>query len=239
MKPSTHCFGALIGVLTVAGLAGCTTAEMTQRPADMASVSAMRQDPDRPGAWLYKVQNVDFKQYSRFIIEPASIYRGPEASFAGLSDSQLNELAAMLTAESRRALGDSYAVTTRPTPGTARIVQKIVSVEEGSSGTSGSRILPIGAVSNAVQGAPGGSGGFTGSLVVATEIYDAQTSKLLAAAVRRYTPPVFDVDATMSSMDTARTGVRQAAADLRTAVDVAQGKRLPLNRMPGAGQAGY
>ncbi|PWC52647.1 hypothetical protein TSO221_13540 [Azospirillum sp. TSO22-1] len=213
---------------------------MTQKPADMASVSAMRQDPDRPGAWLYKVQNVDFKQYSRFIIEPATIYRGPEASFAGMSDGQLNELATMLTAESRRALGDSYAVTTRPTPGTARVVQKIVSVEEGSSGSSGSRTLPIGAVSNAVQGAPGGSSGFTGSLVVATEIYDAQSSKLLAAAVRRYTPPVFDVEATMSSMDTARTGVRQAAADLRTAVDVAQGKRAPLNRMPGgAGTGGY
>ena len=232
MKLSTHCFGALIGVLTIAGLAGCTSPEMTQRPADMASVSAVRQDPDRPGAWLYKAQNVDFRPYTRFIVEPATIYRGPEASFAGLSDAQLSELAAMLTAESRRALGDSYTVTTRPAPGTLRIVQKIVSVEEGSSGTSGSRILPIGAVSNAVQGAPGGSGGFTGSLVVATEVYDAQTSKLLAAAVRRYTPPVFDVEATMSSMDTARTGVRQAAADLRTAVDVAQGKRLPAYRMP-------
>lgn len=228
----THRFGALIGVLTIAGLTGCTTPEMTQRPADMASVSAMRQDPDRPGAWLYKAQNVDFKPYTRFIIEPAAIYRGPEASFAGLSDAQLNQLASMLTTESRRALGDSYTVTTRPIPGTARVVQKIVSVEEGSSGTSGSRTLPLGAVSNAVQAEPGGSGGFTGSLVVATEVYDAQTSRLLAAAVRRYTPPVFDVEATLSSMDTARTGVRQAAADLRTAVDVAQGKQLPIHRMP-------
>ncbi|WP_448191555.1 DUF3313 domain-containing protein [Azospirillum sp. sgz301742] len=199
----------------------------------MASATSMRQDPDRPGAWLYKVQNVDFKKYTHFIVEPVSIYQGPEASFAGLNASQLNDLASMLTDESRRALGSSYTVTTRTAPGTARIVMKLVSVEEGAPApATSSRILPIGAVSSAVQGASGGSGAFTGSLVVATEIYDAQTSKLLAAAVRRYTPAVFDTEATLTAMDTARSGVRQAARDLRTAVDVAQGKALPLHRMP-------
>ncbi len=231
MKRSIYFRGALIAVLAAGGLAGCSTSEVTQRPSEMASTSAMRQDPNRPGAWLYKAQNVNFKPYTRFIVEQATVYRGPEASFSGVSDAQLNELAAMLTAESRRALSDSYTVTTRPTPGTARIVQKIVSIDETSS-ASGSQGLPIGAVSNAVQTSGGGSGSYTGSVVVATEIYDAQTSKLLAAAVRRYTPPVFDVDATMSGMDTGRTGMRQAAQDLRTAVDVAQGKQLPLYRMP-------
>lgn len=231
MKSSIRFIGALAAAVSAATLAGCSTTEMTQRPADMAAATSMREDPNRPGAWLYRTQNVDFKQYTRFIVEPATVYRGPEANFPNLSDAQLNELANMLTAESRRALGEGYVVTTRPTPGTARIVQKIVSVDEASPASS-SRVLPIGAVSSAVQAAPGGSGSFTGSLVVATEIYDAQTSKLLAAAVRRYTPAVFDVEATLSSMDTARAGVRQAASDLRTAVDVAQGKRVAPYRMP-------
>lgn len=144
MKPSAQCFPTLIGILSIAGLEGCATpAEVTQRPADMASVTSMRLDP-----------------------------------------------------------------------------------------TTSSRILPSGAVSSVVQGASGGSGAFTGSLVVATGIHDAQMGRLLAAAVRRYTPPVFDTEATLSAMDTARSGALQAARDLRAAVDIAEGKALPLHRMP-------
>lgn len=192
----------------------------------MAAATSLREDPNRPGAWVYKAQNVDFKRYTRFIVEPATIYRGPEASFADLSNAQLEELADLLTAETRRALSEGYTVTRTPSSGTARIVQKIVSIQETVPGAAtASRVLPIGAVLNAVQGASGGSGSFTGSVVVATEIYDARTSKLLAAAVRRYTPAVFDIGATLSSMDTARSSVQEAAQDLRTAVDVAQGRR--------------
>ncbi len=118
-----------------------------------------------------------------------------------------------------------YTVTSQPGPNTARIAMKLVGIERTVPGVATvSRVVPFGAVANAVKGASGGSGSFTGAIILAAEIYDAQTSELLFAAVRRYNPPVFDLEATLSTMDTARSAARQAAEDLRAGVDRIQGR---------------
>src|SRR3546814_7236010 len=52
---------------------------------------------------------------------PAELYRGPEASFASLSDADLAELTRLLGSETSRAVGVRYPVVTQPGPGTARV----------------------------------------------------------------------------------------------------------------------
>src|SRR3546814_18445973 len=85
----------------------------------------------------------------------------------------------------------------------------LVDVEPTVGGVAtASRIVPVGAVANLFHEATGGSGSFTGSISVATEVFDAETGELIAAAVRRYRPDVFDLGATLSTMDTARDSVR-------------------------------
>ncbi|UEM19766.1 DUF3313 domain-containing protein [Skermanella mucosa] len=227
MKRSFGPLGTLAGTLTiVVGLAGCSSTDSTQRPTGMASAASMSQDPERPGAWVYRTSNADLRQYTRFIVEPTEIYRGAEASFGSMTSSQITEIAQYLTSAMRRELSNGgYAVTSQPGPNTARIVTKLVGVEQTVPGAATvSRILPIGAVANAVQGASGGSGSFTGAVILAAEVYDSQTSELLVAAVRKYNPPVFDLEATLSTMDTARSAARQAAEDLRKGVDRVQGR---------------
>ncbi|UEM05793.1 DUF3313 domain-containing protein [Skermanella rosea] len=227
MKLSIGPLGALAGALTIiVGLAGCSSTDSTQRPAGMASAASMSQDPERPGAWVYRTSNADLRQYTRFIIEPVEVYRGTEASFGSMTSSQITEIARYLTSAMRRELSSGgYAVTSQPGPNTARIVTKLVGVEQTVPGAATvSRILPIGAVANAVQGASGGSGSFTGAVILAAEVYDSQSSELLVAAVRKYNPPVFDLEATLSTMDTARSAARQAAEDLRKGVDRVQGR---------------
>lgn len=227
MKPSILCLGIISGVLiATAGLTGCTSSEPLQRPSGMASSTSLSQDPQRPGAWVYRLPDAQLQGYNRFIIEPAQIYNGPEASFDGLDSSQLNQLAQQLTSESRTALtSGGYALASQPGPNTARIVLKLVSVEQTVPGAAtASRLLPIGAVANAVQGASGGSGSFTGGITLAAEAYDTQTNRLLAAAVRSYHPAVFDMKATLSTMDTAQAAVSEAAQDLRAALDRVHGR---------------
>jgi hypothetical protein len=191
----------------------------------MASAASMSQDPDRPSAWIYRTPNANLRRYTRFIVEPVEVYRGSEASFGSMTNSQVTEIAQYLTSEVRRELGSGYTVTSQLGPNTARIKIKLVGVEQTVPGAATvSRVLPFGAVANAVQAASGGSGSFTGAVILAAEVYESQSSELLVAAVRRYNPPVFDLEATLSTMDTARSAARQAAQDLRAAVDRVQGR---------------
>ena len=191
----------------------------------MLLLASMSQDPDRPSAWIYRTPNANLRRYTRFIVEPVEVYRGSEASFESMTNSQVTEIAQYLTGEVRGELGSGYTVTSQPRPNTARIKIKLVGVEQTVPGAATmSRVLPFGAVANAVQGATGGSGSFTGAIILAAEVYESQTSELLVAAVRRYNPPVFDLEATLSTMDTARSAARQAAQDLRAAVDRVQGR---------------
>jgi hypothetical protein len=223
MKLSIGPLGALTVII---GLTGCSSSDsMEQRPTSMASAVSMSQDPERPGAWIYRTPSANLRRYTRFIVEPVEVYRGSEASFGSMTNSQITEIAQYLTSEARRELGSGYTVTSQPGPNTARIAMKLVGIERTVPGAATvSRVVPFGAVANAVKGASGGSGSFTGAIILAAEIYDAQTSELLFAAVRRYNPPVFDLEATLSTMDTARSAARQAAEDLRAGVDRIQGR---------------
>jgi hypothetical protein len=73
-----------------------------------------------------------------------------------MTNSQITEIAQYLKSEARRELGSSYGVPSQPGPNTARIAMKLVGFEQTVSGAAiVSRIVPIGAVANAVQGATG------------------------------------------------------------------------------------
>lgn len=221
-----HGLAILIGVFSLATLAGCTSSQSVEKPTDLPESARLREDPSQPGAWVYRVPNINFGKYTRYIVDPVQIYRGPDADFAGLSDAQLDELAQLMTGEARRALGGANLLASSPGPNTARIVIKVVRVDPTTPGAATvSRLLPVGAVANAVQGAEGGSGTFTGAAVLSAEFYDSKTSKLLAAAVRRYHPATFNMQATLSTMDTARAAVRQAAQDLLSSLQRAQANR--------------
>jgi hypothetical protein len=55
----------------------------------------------------------------------------------------------------------------------------------------------------------------TGSVLFSVQAYDAKTSKLLFAAVRRRTPDPLDIPATLSTTDTVKAVARDFAAMAR------------------------
>ena len=156
MKLSIGPLGALTGVLTVIiGLTGCSSSDSMERPTGMASATSMSQDPEKSGAWVYPTPNANLRRYTRFIVEPVEVYQGPEVSLGSMTNSQITKIAQYLKSEARRELGSSYGVPSQPGPNTARIAMKLVGFEQTVSGAATvSRIVPMGAVANAVQGAP-------------------------------------------------------------------------------------
>jgi hypothetical protein len=216
-------------VLAALGLSlgGCaSSAESTAPPSELTDASLLQQEGQGSDAWVYRASEVDLKHYTSFLVDPVTLYQGPEASFADLSEAHLAEITQHLASETSRALGDRYKIATQPGSGTARVKMTLVNVEPTVGGVAtASRIIPIGAATNLFSGATGGSGSFTGSITVATEVFDAGTGKLVAAAVRRYRPDVFDMRATLSTMNTARAAVHEVAQSHRDAVDRVQAEQ--------------
>ncbi len=207
LKPLIRCLGAM----TLVVFTGCSTSQSSQQSAS------------KPASWVYKVPDADLQRYTRFMVDPVVVYRGDDARYEGINDAQVTEIAQLLTSETRRTLSNGYTLTPNPGPNTARIVMKLAGVEEAVVGdTKVSRVVPIGALKDTT----GGSGVYTGAIVLAVEVYDSQTSKLLSAALRRYNPPAFDSEASVSTMDTARAAARAAAADLRAAIDRVHGRTV-------------
>jgi hypothetical protein len=72
-------------------------------------------------------------------------------------------------------------------------------------------VTPFGLASNAVKGLAGKKGSFTGSALVAVEVMDSKSGELLAAAVRRISPDVLDISATLSTTDTIKSVANELA----------------------------
>ncbi len=101
----------------------------------------------------------------------------------------------------------------------------LLGVEETVGGLATiTRIMPAGIAVNAAKGATGGAGSFTGSIEVAVEAFDSQSNALLAAGIRRATPAVYDIEATLSTTDTVRSSAASVATTLRDAIDRVQKK---------------
>src|SRR3546814_13546914 len=99
------------------GTVGCaSTADPTAPPSEIPDAAMLRSEGQGADAWVYRAPGVDLARYTSFLIEPAELYRGPEASFASLSDADLAELTRPLGSETSRHVGVRPPVVTPPRP---------------------------------------------------------------------------------------------------------------------------
>ena len=110
----------------------------------------------------------------------------------------------------------SFPTPAKPQADTLRIQVTLLGGQKTKGGVAtATRVTPIGIGLSAVKSALGKQGTFTGSLLYAVEVYDAQTNELLLAAVRRRTPDPLDVPATLSTTDTVKAVAREFADGAR------------------------
>jgi len=167
-------------------LVGCA-ASMQARKVDVAQ--AVLVDPSilekgKEGEALYKYINpkVDWKQYSKVMIEPVIVYQ--QAAMDAETRENFQTLANNAFVFLNTELGKVATVATAPGPGTLRIQFAIVSAEKsGSVSNILTTISPPGIVLSAgkyaATGKPIGVGEITGEI----RITDAATGELLAAAL--------------------------------------------------------
>ncbi|GMO25046.1 DUF3313 domain-containing protein [Bradyrhizobium sp. TM233] len=199
-------------VLCVAA-AGC--ASIAPVPySEMASSAYMAPDKsDASGRVPYRYSTpVDWRTYSKVILDPVVIYRGRDHQFGDMSGKDKATLAAYMQNCFADRLRGRFVLVREPGPNTLRIRLTLTGAVANTPvlGTL-SRFDLAGAVYNGVQAARDGEGTMTGSVVYGVEIFDATTSRLLSAYVTKQYPAAYDIKATTGALAAATAGLDEGA----------------------------
>ena len=190
----------------------------TQDHAPVALPSASRLTQDKPGSesWTYAQPLSRFTRYRTVIVEPTTVYQGADAQFEGIEPADRARYAQIITQELRSEIGKSFPTPAQAQADTLRVRVSILGANKTQGGiATATRVTPLGFATSALKSALGKKGTLTGSVLYSVELYDAKTSELLLAAVRRRTPDPLDVPATLSTTDTVKAVARDFANSAR------------------------
>ena len=198
----------------------------TKDNAPVSLPSARMMTQDRPGteSWTYAQPAERFRKYRTVIVEPTTVYQGPDAQFDGIEPADRAKYASMITQELRSEIAKSFPAPARAQADTLRLRVTIIGANKTKGGiATATRVTPLGFASSALKSALGKTGTFTGSLLYAVEVYDGRTNELLLGAVRRRTPDPLDVPATLSTTDTVKAVAREFADGARKRLEALTG----------------
>ena len=185
-------------------------------PVALPSAGLMTQDKSGTESWTYTRPTSVFTKYRTVLVDPTTVYQGPDAQFDGVDPADRQQYAQVITDELRREIAKTFPAPARPQADTLRLRVTILGATKTKGGiATATRVTPVGFGRSALKSALGKGGSFTGSILYAVELYDARTNELLLAAVRRRTPDPLDVPATISQAETVKAVAREFADGAR------------------------
>jgi hypothetical protein len=190
-------------------------AQTTDRaPVDLPAAQLMT--PGGGESWTYLDPDAVFTKYRTVMVDPGTVYDGPDAQFNDVDPADRAKYADIMATELRTEIAKTFPSATTIDQNTLRVHINLVGVQKTKGGlATATRVTPIGLGLSALKAVRGKQGTFTGSVLYAVEAYDAKTGKLLLAAVRRRTPDPLDIPATLSTTDTVKAVARDFAASAR------------------------
>lgn len=218
----------LVAWPTIALMMAAPASAQTQDHPPVAMPSANQMTQDRPGgeSWTYAQPASRFSKYRTVIVDPTTVYQGPDAQFEGIEPADRAKYAAIITQELRSEIAKSFPSPARPQADTLRVKVSLLGAQKTKGGVAtATRVTPLGFGLSAVKSALGKQGTFTGSVLYSVEAYDAKTNELLLAAVRRRTPDPLDVPATLSTTDTIKSVARDFATSARRRLEELTGAK--------------
>lgn len=212
--PRIAFFILMLGLLL---LTGCATTQPVKYRA-LASTETMSPHTSKDDAhtpYSYVNPAVVWSHYSRYMLDPTSVYSSSDAQFGKISANEKSMLATYMHDQFQAKLGQKFDFTQFPEPGTLRIRLTLTGAETSTPVLSPmTKIIPVGAVVNTTMWALGKQAAFTGSVTYAVEIYDAMTGTLLDAFIAKQYPAAMNVPASFTSLGATKTGIRIGAKRL-------------------------
>jgi hypothetical protein len=208
--------------LLITSLAACATltACASAQPVRYSGLASSGQlQAERGGKsgripYAYSPQ-VDWRQYRSVVVEPVTIYRGPDSQFEKISEVNKQRLADYMREQFTESLGRDLRVVDRPTRDAIRVRLTLTGAKTTTAVLGTVLHFDLaGGPYNAVQGARGKEGMMMGSVMYAVEIEDASSGQLLNAYVAKQYPNAMNVKASVGALAASMAGVRKGADEL-------------------------
>lgn len=185
-------------------------------PVALNSTDELVQDKQGSESWTYFKPKLDLSIYRHVIVEPATVYTGPDAQFDGIEKADRAKIAEIFSTALANELAGSFPAPAKAGPDTLRLRITILGATKTKGGVAtATRLTTFGLATSAVKSVAGKPGTMTGSVLFALEAYDGQSGELVAAGVRRRSPDALDIPATLSTTDTVKAVARDFADNIR------------------------
>jgi Protein of unknown function (DUF3313) len=205
----------LLGAGALCALAAaCASAPKSVTYTDLASASYLAPNTAADAKhipYLYST-DVDWRAYDKLILDPVVIYQGSGQQFGALSDADKTTLVEYMSKEFAETLRKRFAIVNNTGAATLRVKLTLTGATKTTPVVGTFTHFDIGGnVYNGVQSVVGGRGAFSGEVMYAVEIYDAQTNRLLEAYVSKRYPRPYNLKATFGSLSAAQVGIKKGA----------------------------
>jgi len=173
----------LTAVMVIA--AGCATSKVGET-GFLKDYSKLQ--PGREGGvdQIYLMQGVDFKRYTKIMMEPVTFYLKEDAKNKGINAEDMKDLSDAFHRAIAKELEGAYPLVSQPGPDVMRIRVAITGLDQSRPLQSGlSTITPAGLVVSAVGKAATGEWMGVGGASMETEVLDSQSNTVIGSAVDR------------------------------------------------------
>lgn len=197
-------------------LGGCGTPDPTRYSGLQSSSQLQPNSRDETGRIPYRyTTQTDWRSYSRIMIEPVEIYRGPDQQFGDMSEADKQALAAYMKFKFAERLQPAFAVADSPSPSTLRLKLTLTGAATNSAVLSTVTKFDLaGGLYNGVQAVRGGEGMMGGAVIYAVELYDSTSGQLLESYITKQFPNAMNVGASIGSLAAAKKGIEKGAEAL-------------------------
>ena len=219
--------GAFFGMLILAGCAGQSpTGESTVRVESVTKsgfledYSILRKGGEGEASLVYWSQTANFAAYDKVVIDPVTVWLGPNSSLKNVSPKVRQRLANEFHAAIVKELSKDFGVVKELVPGTMRVRVALTDAKESNPTLDTiSTYIPQARMLQTVATMGSDTAGFVGEASAEGEVRDALTGALLAAGVDRRAGTKALGDGTFDSWDDARQAFeawsKQFSANLR------------------------
>src|SRR5688572_26472865 len=111
--------GGLPMLLLIAGPALAQTKD--HAPVALPSARLMEQDKAGTESWTYAQPASVFTKYRTVIVDPTTVYQGPDAQFDGVDPADRYKYASVITDELRQEIAKTFPAPARPQGDTLRL----------------------------------------------------------------------------------------------------------------------
>lgn len=202
-------------VLTIL-LAGCSGSEPLRYSGLRSAAQLTPNTGDNAARIPYRYSKaVDWSKYSSVMVDPVTIYSGPDSQFDDMPQSDKQALATYMQQKFQQALQPRFHQVNTPAADTLRLKLTLTGADTTPQvvGTV-TKFDLAGGPYNIVQSIRGGQGMMSGYVNYAVELYDATTDQLLLAYVAKQYPNAMNISATIGSLSAAEVGIDKGADEL-------------------------